>query len=148
MYMFNVNVPHTQPEICWEIQIENRDLTWLTFCQQPIAVVRSINISSNYHPPPLTGVSKMPCDHWERWRLQSHGLSEPELQSWVLLGLPGSMGTPWLSLVRIMAFHVNDDGVSYNSMLEYSPSRSFFNCSIFTSIKELNLFKYVEIFIK
>lgn len=50
-------------------------------------------------PTTSTGVSKMSCDYWERWRLQSHGLSEPELQSWVLLGMSGTMGTPWLCLV-------------------------------------------------
>lgn len=53
----------------------------------------------------FTGMSKMPRDHWERWWLQSYGLSKPELQSWVLLGLSGSMGTTRLSLVRITSSH-------------------------------------------
>lgn len=48
----------------------------------------------------LVGVSKVPCDHRERRRLQSHGLSEPELQSWVLLGLPRPMGASRFCLVK------------------------------------------------
>lgn len=41
----------------------------------------------------------MPCDHREGWRLQPHGVPEPELQSRVLLGMLRPMGTPRISLV-------------------------------------------------
>lgn len=44
----------------------------------------------------------MPRDHREGWRLQPHGVSEPELQSRVLLGLLRPVGTPWISLVSLV----------------------------------------------
>lgn len=46
----------------------------------------------------------MPRDHREGWRLQPHGVSEPELQSGVLLGLLRPMGTPRIGLVRSVLY--------------------------------------------
>ncbi len=47
----------------------------------------------------VAGMSKMPRHHRERWWLQPHGVPEPELQSRILLGLPGALGATWLCLV-------------------------------------------------
>lgn len=41
----------------------------------------------------------MPRHHRERWWLQPYGVPEPELQSRILLGLPGALGATWLCLV-------------------------------------------------
>lgn len=48
-----------------------------------------------------TGMPKMPRHHWEGRGLQPHGLSEPELQSWVLLGVSGPLGASWVCLVSL-----------------------------------------------
>lgn len=41
----------------------------------------------------------MPRHHREGRGLQPHGLSEPELQSGILLGVSGPLGAPWICLV-------------------------------------------------
>lgn len=46
----------------------------------------------------------MPCDHREGWWLQPHGVSKPELQSGVLLGLLRPVGTPRISLVSTVLY--------------------------------------------
>lgn len=46
----------------------------------------------------------MSCDHREGRRLQPHGVSEPELQGGVLLGVPGTLGATWLCLVSYGIF--------------------------------------------
>lgn len=94
----------------------------------------------NHYSPLLTGVPKMPRHHWERWWLQPHGLSEPELQSWVLLGLPGSMGTPWLSLVRTDGISSNVD-VTCSAIFEYTSNKIF----VFVSSRKHKCDNYVEI---
>lgn len=51
----------------------------------------------------------MPCHHRERWWLQPHGVPEPELQSRILLGLPGALGATWLCLVGSNFFFLNKE---------------------------------------
>lgn len=46
----------------------------------------------------------MPRHHREGRGLQPHGLSEPELQSRVLLGVSGPLGAPWICLVSSEAW--------------------------------------------
>lgn len=46
-----------------------------------------------------TGMPEMPRHHREGRGLQPHGLSEPELQGGVLLGVSGPLGAPRICLV-------------------------------------------------
>lgn len=57
--------------------------------------LRDVQLDSGQHQR----VSQMQRDHREGWRLQPHGLQEPELQGRLLLGLSGALGATWQQLV-------------------------------------------------